>query len=315
MGETAKRVSLVVPVYCGAATVGELVERVLAVFASRPEKCEVILVNDGSPDDSWSVIEGLADRHPEVVGLRLIRNFGQHNALLAGIRRARGEVIVTMDDDLQNPPEEIPKLLERLYQGHAVVYGVPEKGQHGMFRDFSSWFAKLALRFGLGFRHASDTSAFRAFRTQLREAFQQFGAKFVSIDVLLTWATNDFEPVEVAHAERARGQSGYSFSKLANHTLNMVTSFSSRPLKIAIVIGFLFMMFGIAVLFYVVGGYLFFDRVLPGFTFIASIVALFSGVQLFSLGIIGEYIGRIHQKALEQPCYVIAEQVGDAVEP
>lgn len=313
--ETARRVSVIVPVYGGAATITELVERVLGVFSARPEKCEILLVNDGSPDNSWSVINDITARHPEVTGLRLIRNFGQHNALLAGIRQARGDIIVTMDDDLQNPPEEIPRLLDRLYEGHAVVYGVPGKGQHGMFRDFSSWFAKLALRFGLGYRHASETSAFRAFRTQLRDAFREFGAKFVSIDVLLTWATADFSAVEVEHAERARGRSGYSFHKLANHTLNMVTSFSSRPLKIAILIGFLFMLFGVAVLVYVLCGYLLFDRVLPGFTFLASIIALFSGVQLFSLGIIGEYIGRIHQKALEQPCYVIAEQVGDAVEP
>jgi len=300
-------VSVVIPVYNGSATITELVERLLVVFRNINRSCEILLVNDGSQDASWNTINALAAGHSEVRGLNLMRNFGQHNALLAGIRQARGDAVVTMDDDLQNPPEEVPKLLDELEQGHAVVYGVPEGGRHGLFRDFASVAAKFALRVGLGYDHASHTSAFRAFRTELRNAFADFGAKYVSIDVLLTWATTDFSWVAVQHEERSAGRSGYTLRKLLSHTINMVTSFSSLPLRIASIIGFVFTVFGIGVLLYSLILFILHGQAVPGFTFIASIIAIFSGVQLFSLGIIGEYIGRIHQRALDQPSYVIAE--------
>jgi glycosyltransferase involved in cell wall biosynthesis len=307
MNGTPGLVSIVIPVYNGSATIGELVERLLAEFESKGRACEILLVNDGSPDNSWEVIQALAAAHPAVRGLKLMRNFGQHNALLAGIRQAGGEITVTMDDDLQNPPEEVTKLLEGVAAGRDVVYGVPFEGRHGMFRDFASFAVKFALRVGLGYQHAGYTSAFRAFRTKLRNAFADFDAKYVSIDVLLTWATTDFSWVVVQHNERPAGKSGYTLRKLLSHTVNMVTSFSSLPLRIASLVGFVFTAFGFVVLIYSLFVYVFHGRAVPGFTFLASIVAIFSGVQLFSLGIIGEYIGRIHQRALNQPCYVISE--------
>ena len=243
-----------------------------------------------------------------------MRNYGQHNTLLAGIRNARGSIVVTMDDDLQNPPEEIPKLLEKLKEGHDVAYGIPQEGRHGLCRDTASWAVKAALRVGLGYRHASYTSAFRAFHTHLREAFSDFQAKFVSIDVILTWATADFSWVVVSHEERAAGQSGYTLRKLLNHAVNMVTSFSSLPLRVASIVGFVFFAFGMLVLFYSLLVFMIHGRAVPGFTFLASIISVFSGVQLFSLGIIGEYIGRIHQRALDQPCYVILNQTSSQQE-
>ena len=312
MTETPRLVSVIIPVYNGADTLEPLVDRLLKVFQNQPCECEILMVNDGSQDNSWQIIQILASNHSRVSGLNLMRNFGQHNALLAGIRQAQGEIIVTMDDDLQNPPEEVPKLLAKLAEGHAVVYGNPIQEQHGIVRDNASVFVKIALRAGFGFKHASHTSAFRAFRAQLRNAFSDFEAKHVSIDVLLTWATNDFAWVLVEHNERLSGRSGYSLHKLLSHTINIVTSFSSLPLRIATFIGFIFMAFGILILLYALLGYFIFDRGVPGFTFIASIIAIFSGVQLFSLGIIGEYIGRIHQRVLNQPCYVISDKTPTA---
>jgi len=297
MTETPGLVSVVIPVYNGAETLEPLVDRLVKVFQDQANECEILMVNDGSQDRSWQIIQTLASRHSQVCGLDLMRNFGQHNALLAGIRQAKGEIVVTMDDDLQNPPEEVPKLLAKLAEGHDVVYGNPVQEQHGIVRDNASVFVKIALRAGFGFKHASHTSAFRAFRAQLRNAFSDFEAKHVSIDVLLTWATTDFAWVFVEHNERLSGKSGYSLHKLINHTINIVTSFS-----------FIFMAFGILILLYALLGYFIYDRGVPGFTFIASIIAIFSGVQLFSLGIIGEYIGRIHQRVLNQPCYVIADK-------
>ena len=308
MTETTGLVSVVIPVYNGADTLEPLVTRLLKVFQDQANECEILMVNDGSQDHSWKIIQTLASDHQQVHGLNLMRNFGQHNALLAAIRQAKGEIIVTMDDDLQNPPEEVPRLLAKLAEGHDVVYGNPDQEQHGLVRDNASVFVKIALRLGLGFKHASHTSAFRAFRTQLRNAFSGYEAKHVSIDVLLTWATADFSWVLVEHNERLSGGSGYSLHKLLSHTINIVTSFSSLPLRIATFIGFIFMAFGILILLYALLGYFIYGRGVPGFAFLASIIAIFSGVQLFSLGIIGEYIGRIHQRVLNQPCYIISDK-------
>jgi len=308
MTNAPELVSVVIPVYNGSDTLEPLVERLLKIFQEQKRECEVLMVNDGSQDRSWKVIQMLASNHPQVYGIDLMRNFGQHNALLAGIRQAKGEIIVTMDDDLQNPPEEVPKLLAKIAEGHDVVYGNPDHKQHGIMRDNASVFVKVALRAGLGFKHASHTSAFRAFRTQLRDAFAEFQAKHVSIDILLTWATNDFSWVVVQHDHRSSGTSGYTFRKLLDHTINMLTSFSSLPLRVASFVGFIFMVFGVVILLYTLSVYIFGNGRVPGFTFLASIIAIFSGVQLFSLGIIGEYIGRIHQQALNQPCYVISDK-------
>jgi len=305
-------ISIVVPVYLGAQTLAPLVERLVAVFENPGQELEILMVNDGSTDNSWQVICDLAGRYPQVRGLNLMRNFGQHNALLAGIRSATGDFIVTMDDDLQNPPEEVPKLLAKLAEGHDVIYGVPEQEQHGRFRDTASVMTKFLMRVGLGFKHADKSSSFRAFRSDLRRGFEHFDSRYVSIDVLLTWATTKFSWVPVRHDQRAGGKSGYTLRKLFRHMMNMITSFSTIPLKLASVVGFSFTVFGFGFLFYILFNYFVHGSAVPGFAFLGSMIAIFSGVQLFSLGIIGEYIGRIHQRALNEPCYVIAEEVGDS---
>src|SRR5947208_3194774 len=160
-------VSVVVPVHNSAESLPGLAARVESVLNSFECPFELILVDDGSCDGSWGIIRELAAKFPAVRGIALMRNYGQHNALLCGIRAARTEVIVTLDDDLQNPPEEIPKLLDKLSEGHDVVYGTPAKGQHGLWRNLASWITKLALQSAIGAETARYVSAFRAFRTDL----------------------------------------------------------------------------------------------------------------------------------------------------
>src|SRR4029077_18239654 len=154
------------------------------------ENYELILVNDNSPDNSWDVITGLAAQHPWIHAINLMRNYGQHNALLCGIRGTRNAIIVTMDDDLQHPPEEIQKLLTVLDQGYDVVYGRPAQEQHGILRDLASLATKLALQNMMGAEIARQVSAFRVFRAEVAGAFTHYEGSFVSIDVLLTWGTN-----------------------------------------------------------------------------------------------------------------------------
>jgi undecaprenyl-phosphate 4-deoxy-4-formamido-L-arabinose transferase len=305
-------ISAVIPVYNSQDSLHELVTRLKAVLAACASQFEIILVNDGSADASWATVQKLAAEHPEVLGINLMRNFGQHNALLAGIRAASHELIVTLDDDLQNPPEEIPKLIAKINEGHDVVYGSPQQEQHGLWRDFCSVMIKRMLKHIMGIKTSRHISAFRIFRTHLRQAFDHFHSEYVSIDVLLSWATTKFAAVTVRHAPRAIGASNYTFKKLVRHTMNLYTGFSMLPLRVASLAGFGFTAFGFLVLVYVIGRYMVTGTSVPGFPFLASIIAILSGVQLFALGVIGEYIGRIFMRSLNKPCYAILETTASA---
>lgn len=298
-------ISVVVPVYRSEATLPMLVERLQPVLSALAGPYELVLVNDGSPDRSWEIIEQLAAKHSWVRGIRLMRNYGQHNALLCGIRAARYEIVVTMDDDLQHPPEELPKLLAELNRGFEVVYGAPEKEQHGLWRDLASVFTKLALQSSMGAKTSQLVSAFRVFRARVRDAFADYHSPFVSIDVLLTWGTTRFAAIKVRHDPRPAGVSNYTVRMLITHAMNMVTGFSTLPLQFASLLGFVFTLLGGAMLVVLVGRYFIQGTSVPGFTFLASTIVIFSGAQLFALGIIGEYLARMHFRMMEMPTYTI----------
>jgi undecaprenyl-phosphate 4-deoxy-4-formamido-L-arabinose transferase len=307
-------VSVVIPVYNGAASLPELVAQLAATLPTLSSDYEIILINDGSRDHSWAVIEALRSQYPAVRGYDLMRNYGQHNALLCGIRAARGDVIVTMDDDLQHPPAEIGKLLAKLGEGYDVVYGTPQAQQHGLWRDLASEVTKMALQSSMGVDIARNVSAFRAFRGAVRAAFINYQGSYISIDVLLTWGTTRFAAVETRHEPRRYGVSNYTFPKLARHALNMVTGFTTLPLRLASIIGFAFAVFGLLVLVYVIGRALLFGIVVPGFAFLASTIAIFAGAQLFALGIIGEYLARMHFRLMDKPAYVVRTAAGEQPE-
>jgi len=298
-------ISVVIPVYNGSATLSPLIDRLRIVLDRLATPYEIVLVNDGSPDGSWATIESLALRYSEIVGIDLMRNYGQHNALLCGIRRSRNDVIITLDDDLQQPPEEIPRLLAKLHEGYDVVYGTPKQEQHGFWRNLSSRVTKAALGAATSASVAPMVSAFRAFRASVKPAFADYRSPLLSIDVLLTWATTSFASVTVQRVARRSGVSNYRLRSLVRHTMNMMTGYSLLPLQLATMIGFLFTLFGILVLFFVLGRYLMVGETVAGFPFLASIIAIFSGAQLFALGIIGEYLGRMHLRMMERPPYIV----------
>lgn len=302
---THPSVSVVVPVYNSTESLPELTERLAATLRDAPY--EIILVNDASPDDSWATVQTLAAENPHIRGINLARNFGQHNALLAGVRDARYDVVVTIDDDLQHPPEEIPKLLARLDEGYDVVYGAEQSDVHGILRTSASRFTKLAMSQFMAADTARRVSAFRAFRTRVREAFATYDASMVNIDVMLTWGTSRFTYVEVQHDPRKYGRSNYTVGKLVTHAWNMITGYSVRPLQLASLLGFAFTAFGFLVLTGVMINYLIRGGRVPGFTFLASTVAIFAGIQLFALGIIGEYLARTHMRIMGRPGYVVRE--------
>jgi len=299
--------SVVVPVYNSAPVISLLTSRVRAVLERLGQPFELILVNDGSRDGSWNEIKELSVKYTWVRGLCMMRNYGQHNALLAGIRAARYDITITIDDDLQHPPEELPKLLVELTEDFDVIYGPPEVEQHGFLRDVASIITKVALKTAMGGEIARKVSALRVFRTQIRDAFVAYHSPFVSVDVLLTWGTSRFGAVKVRHEPRTQGKSNYSFRKLTLHALNMMTGFSVLPLQLGSIVGFTFTFLGFVVLSYVVGRYLLNGSSVSGFPFLASIIAIFSGAQLFALGILGEYLARIHFRTMDKPIYAVRE--------
>lgn len=301
-------ISVVVPVYRSAAVLPTLHKRLVAAVSELTATFEIILVEDAGGDESWAEIQKLAGEDPRVHGLRMSRNYGQHNALLCGIRSAAYDVTVTLDDDLQNPPEEIGKLIACLTPEIDVVYGTPEAEEHGFLRDQASRITKIALQSAMGAETARHVSAFRAFRTRLRDAFERFGGPSVAIDVLLAWGTTRFAHVVVRHEPRRLGKSTYTLRKLVNHGFTMMTGFSTLPLQIASLIGFLFTAGGVLILLYVLGNFLLNGSAVPGFAFLASIIAIFSGAQLFALGIIGEYLARMHFRSMDRPTYVVQER-------
>lgn len=306
--------SVVVPVYRGAATLRALAERVGNTLAGGPLPFELVFVDDCSPDGSRAVIHSLAAEKPWIRGLHLMRNYGQHNATLAGIRAARYDRVVTLDDDLQHPPEAIPALLAKLDEGYDVVYGTPVKEYHGMLRDFSSVATKTLLKHVLGIAVAREVASFRAFRTELRVAFADYHSPAVFIDVLLTWATTSCASVPVQH-ETAGGMSSYTFSKLLLHAVNMVTSFSTLPLRVASLLGVATVLFGAALLAFILVQWMLGGNPVKGFTLMFSMIVIFSGTQLLSLGILGEYLARMYLRSMGRPPYVVESEAAAPLNP
>ncbi len=235
-----------------------------------------------------------------------MRNYGQHNALLCGIRKAKYDIIITMDDDLQHPPEEIPKLLAQLQKGYDVVYGAPQKLPQSFFRNLLTKYTKRLLAIVMGVPSVRNISAFRAFHTRLRSAFVDFQGPDVILDVLLSWGTSKMTSVIVHIEEPRERESNYTYFSLIKAAILILTGHSTAPLRLASFIGFGMTLLGIGIFIYVLIIY-FTVGSLPGFPFLVSLITLFSGAQLFTLGIFGEYLARIFNRCMDRPTYVISE--------
>ncbi len=304
-------VSVVVPAFHSAGALTALADRVAAVFEFAGIAYELVIVDDGSNDGTWEEVTALAIGGSPVRGLRLARNSGQHNALLAGVRAARRERIVTLDDDLQYRPESIPTLLEAQDRGADLVYGAVAKPKHGRVRGLLTRVSKWAMRIATGEPLVNSISAFRAFRTDLRDSFSGFDSPYVSLDALLFWLTSRIVEVPVPHDPRLQGHSGYSLRSLVRHALTITVGFSSRPLRAASLVGFACTALGLILLTYVLVHYFVDGGKVPGFAFLASAISIFSGAQLFAIGVIGEYMARMYPRVIGQSAYSIAESVGD----
>lgn len=301
------QVSIVVPVFRSIETLAPLVEAIK--IAMNDHFYEIVLVDDGNEDRVWREISRLVTSEECVRGIRLGRNVGQHGALLAGVRAAKMNVVVTIDDDLQNPPQDIPKLLVALTDGIDLVYGIPRQAAQPFWRRLGSAGIRHFIARFLNGANSAELSSFRAFRVDLRNAFAQSIGPDVSIDALLAWATDKIAYVEVRHHHRLSGESNYNFVKLTRFSIDMATGYSTRPLRLASALGAICIAGAIALATLNVVVALLGEQKVPGFATITVLLCLFSGVQLLSLGILGEYVARMHFRIMNKPTYHVVDEI------
>lgn len=299
-------VSVVIPTYGSEGSIDPLVRKIAEVLRSRNVSFEILCVNDDSPDGVWPKILALKDEIKELVAIRLMRNFGQHNATMCGLTHALGEVVITMDDDLQHDPAEIPRLLQHLASANLdVVYGAYEQKKHSWFRNLGSTLINGVYK--RLFRTPFNFSSFRAIRRPVVLAIIKYNLNFTFIDGLIAWTTTRIGAVTITHHERFAGRSGYRLSKLLMLSLNLVTNFSIAPLQIASILGILAAIGGLLagtsfLVAYFLGGI-----EVPGFASTITAVLILGGLQLLAVGTIGEYVGRLHLNFNKKPQYVVRE--------
>jgi undecaprenyl-phosphate 4-deoxy-4-formamido-L-arabinose transferase len=306
-------ISVVVPVYRSQDTLRELHRRLVAALEQIDPNFELILVEDCGGDDSWKVIEQLAQQDHRVHGIQHSRNFGQHAATICGFAHARGEWIVTLDDDLEQEPEYLPVLYQKAQEGYDLVYGFYAERTHKAWRNVTSSAGRWAFRKAIPSLNHAYTS-YRVIRGDIARALSQFDSPFPFVDGYLSWLTNRYAIVEVPHAARGHGTSNYTFRKLLVHTLNIFVTFSDLPLRLSSWIGLAFFVIGMLWFVVIVAGKLFGLITVSGFASIMAAIILFGGIQLLILGIFGEYLGRMNFKSSRKPLYLVAHTTDSARE-
>jgi undecaprenyl-phosphate 4-deoxy-4-formamido-L-arabinose transferase len=305
--------SIVVPVYRGAATVGRLVE---ALSALKPAGgIEIVLVNDGSPDESGDVCRRLAETATvPLTYLEHARNFGEHNAVMTGLRHARGAYIITMDDDLQNPPEEVIRLYDHArLGGWDVVYTRYAKKEHEGWRNLGSRFANQVADTLLDKPKGLYLSSFRCMSALVAREVTKYQGPYPYIDGLMMQVTQRISSIEVAHYKRAEGRSNYTLRRLVRLWLNLATNFSVLPLRFAVFAGAAMAGIGFLAALVVVVEALFFETP-SGWASTMTLTLLIAGVQFMMLGIVGEYVGRAFLSANGKPQGVVRDVVRPRVE-
>jgi glycosyltransferase involved in cell wall biosynthesis len=301
--------SVVVPVYRSAPILPRLAKEVLAAAtgAGHAGSFELILVNDASPDNSWAVIRELAREHPFVKGICLTRNFGQHNATMAGLNQATGDVVVIMDDDLQHPPEAIAAMVAAIHSGYDVCYTKYVGRKHALWKKLGSSFNDLLATWILDKPRDLYLSSFKALRQDIVREVVKYDGPYAYVDGLILDITQSITSVPIRHGDRASGEGGYGLKRSVSLWLKMMTSFSVVPLRIASVTGMAIAGFSLAAIVSIVINKLLSPETAAGWSSLVALILFMGGLQLLFLGVIGEYLGRTYLKLNHKPQFVLRE--------
>ncbi len=300
--------SVVIPVYRGAGTIGRLVHALVACLGQR-YPLEIVLVNDGSPDNSAEVCRSLAGAFSFVKFVNLSRNYGEHNAVMAGLHQATGQYVVVMDDDFQNPPDEVVKLVEEIDKGYDVVFAQYAIKQHHVLRNLGSRLNDYAARVLLDKPRDLYLASFKVLSRFVVDELVKYDGPYPYVDGLVLRLTRNYSRVLVAHEPRREGRSGYTLRKLVSLYLNMFTNFSILPLRLASCAGLVSSLLGLAMAVWFVVERVFDPTVPAGWASVIVSLFIIGGIQLFALGMIGEYLGRLFLKENGRPQFVVREKL------
>ena len=300
-----KLVSFVVPCYCSANTIGSVVDEIEGAMAQLPQYgYEIILVNDSSPDSTFSVLAALAEKDGRITAVDLARNFGQHGALMAGFHHCTGDIIVCLDDDGQTPADEVGKLLSKLEEGYDVVYASYEHKQHSRFRNLGSKFNGLMTEIMLGKPKGLTLTSYFVMRRFVLNDILRYNNCYPYIDGLVLRSSSRYATVPVNHRQRQQGESGYTFGKLIALWMNGFTSFSVKPLRLATYAGALTAFLGFIYALVIIIKHFVDSSVPAGWSSTMALQLVLGGIILVVLGLIGEYIGRIYMCINASPQFV-----------
>jgi glycosyltransferase involved in cell wall biosynthesis len=303
--------SVVIPAYNGGQAMVGVVDELAIILPSITRNFEIIIVDDCSHDNSWALAKQLVQKHVSVHAIRFMRNVGQQNATLCGLRESQYDLVLTMDDDGQNPPSEIPKMLEKINKGFDLVYGVYDRRYHSIARKFLSqiffFFLLKIIEDEMSFKLNKLTS-FRILRRRTLEHITQNSSPDASVDVLLGWATNNVNQVTVEHRARPYGSSNYALRDLFRFATSVITNYSTIPLKFISVLAASGSILSFFIAATVIAIRLLSGQEVPGFAFLATIIAFFFSLHFLIMAVLGNYISRIYLMNMGKPQYLIDER-------
>jgi undecaprenyl-phosphate 4-deoxy-4-formamido-L-arabinose transferase len=303
-------ISIVIPVYNEEGNLRSLFERLYPILRNFGRPFEIIFTDDGSRDRSLAILKHLAEENPEVKVVEFNGNFGQHMAILAAFEKSSGEIVITLDADLQNPPEEIPKLVAEIEKGHDVVGTVRQKRQDNLFRKIASRVVNITTNKMTGMKMSDYGCMLRAYHRDVVNNINRCQEATTFIPALAQTFSSNPSEVPVAHAERSEGESKYSLYKLIRLNFDLMTGFSVVPLQLFALFGIFTALFAVAfAIFLLIRRFIVGAEVEGVFTLFA-ILFFFIGITIFGIGIVGEYVGRIYQEVRRRPRYVVRRTYG-----
>lgn len=302
--------SIVIPIFNSEKTLNELIQRLICVFGTISPNYEILLIDDCSSDNSWRVLKELHKKNCQIKIVHLQKNFGQHNAILCGLNYAQGDYVIIMDDDLQHPPEEIPKLIIKIKEGYAVVYGKYKIKHHSRIENFFSNRLQMFIHYILEIPHTIFISSFAIFTSDVVKNVTSIKASYIFLPALVRRSvpTNKIANVEVIHSPRKVGKSNYNIRKYLSLSLNLIINYSVLPLLIVGIFGVIISAMSFCYGLYIIGRYLMDPaQSIMGWNSLMVALTFLGGMILFSIAILGEYLRRILTEVSYGQQYVIGE--------